>query len=65
MMKEILKKLLLFFNVLHTTRVEPGETELDYVPKNEIYKKKGDLKQFNGEISGYKFVKTRKKQLKK
>lgn len=43
-MKEILKKLLLFFNVPQTVRAEPGETELDYLPKNEILKRKRNPK---------------------
>lgn len=41
--------------------VEPGETELDYLPKKEVVKKKRNPKQPVGVISDEPFVKTRKK----
>ena len=40
--------------------LEIGETELDYLPKEEILKKKRNPKQFNGVKSDEPFVKTRK-----
>jgi|688.fasta_scaffold562416_2 hypothetical protein len=41
--------------------VEPGETELDYLPKKEVVKKKRNPKQPVGFMSDEPFVKTRKK----
>jgi hypothetical protein len=41
--------------------IKPGETELDYIPKEEIVKKKKNPKQFDGVKSEEPFVKTRKK----
>jgi Na+(H+)/acetate symporter ActP len=45
--------------------IPPGETELDYVPKEEIVKKKRNPKQFPEVKSEEPFVKTRKKTKKK
>jgi hypothetical protein len=62
--------LVFLFNYIDGTKlfskptIEPGETELDYIPKDEIVKKKRNLKQFP-EIKGDgPFVKTRKKSKK-
>lgn len=41
--------------------IEPGETELDYIPKEEVIKKKKNPKQMDGIKSDTPFVKTRKK----
>jgi hypothetical protein len=41
--------------------IEPGETELDYIPKEEIVKKKRNPKQFTEVKTDEPFVKTRKK----
>jgi Na+(H+)/acetate symporter ActP len=41
--------------------IPPGETELDYVPKKEIIKKKRNSKQFPEVKGDEPFVKTRKK----
>lgn len=41
--------------------VEPGETELDYLPKEEVVKKKRNPKQSVGVKGDEPFVKTRKK----
>lgn len=45
--------------------VKPGETELDYLPKEEILKKKRNPKQFPEVKSEEPFVKTRKNIKKK
>jgi Na+(H+)/acetate symporter ActP len=49
------------FNFLSEEEIKPGETELDYIPKKEIIKKKRNPKQFNGVKSDEPFVKTRTK----
>jgi len=63
-MKETLKKVLKSLFEFFSDKVEvipPGETELDYVPKEEVLKKKRNVKQFP-EIKGEQpFVKTRNK----
>lgn len=41
--------------------IKPGETEYDYIPKDEILKKKRNPKQFSETKSEEPFVKTRKK----
>jgi hypothetical protein len=41
--------------------IEPGETELDYLPKEEVVKKKRNPKQFPEVKSEDSFVKTRNK----
>jgi hypothetical protein len=41
--------------------IQPGETELDYIPKEEVIKKKRNSKQFPEIKSEQPFVKTRKK----
>ena len=52
-----------FLESIVVNEIEPGETELDYIPKEEILKKKSNPKQ--SIKVGYKesepFVKTRKK----
>jgi hypothetical protein len=59
--------LVFLFNYIDGTKlfskptIEPGETELDYIPKDEIVKKKRNPKQFDGVKSEEPFVKTRKK----
>jgi hypothetical protein len=45
--------------------IKPGETELDYIPKEEIVKKKRNPKQSSEVKSDEPFVKTRKKTNKK
>ena len=45
--------------------IKPGETELDYLPKEEIVKKKRNPKQFPEVKSEEPFVKTRKNIKKK
>jgi Na+(H+)/acetate symporter ActP len=47
------------------TPIEPGETEYDYIPKDNIVKKKRNPKQFPEVKSEEPFVKTRKKTKKK
>lgn len=49
------------FNFLSEEKITPGETELDYIPKEEIVKKKRNTKQFPEVKSEEPFVKTRKK----
>ena len=49
------------FDFLSEEEIKPGETELDYIPKKEIIKKKRNPKQFNGVKSDEPFVKTRTK----
>jgi hypothetical protein len=44
--------------------IEPGETELDYIPQDEIVKKKRNPKQFDGVKNDGPFIKTRKKSKK-
>lgn len=44
--------------------IEPGETELDYIPQDEIVKKKKNPKQFDGVKNDGPFIKTRKKSKK-
>jgi hypothetical protein len=58
------KKLFDFLSEDDTT-IEPGETELDYIPQEEIVKKKRNPKQFPEVKSEEPFVKTRKKINKK
>ena len=41
--------------------IEPGETEYDYIPKEEVIKKKRNTKQFPEIKSEQPFAKTRKK----
>jgi Na+(H+)/acetate symporter ActP len=51
-----------FFDFLSDEEeIKPGETELDYIPQDEIVKKKRNTKQFDGIKSEVPFVKTRKK----
>ena len=49
------------FDFLSQEEIKPGETELDYLPKKEIIKKKRNPKQFPEVKSEEPFVKTRKK----
>jgi Na+(H+)/acetate symporter ActP len=49
------------FDFLSQEEIKPGETELDYLPKKEIIKKKRNPKQFSEVKSEEPFVKTRKK----
>jgi hypothetical protein len=48
-------------NLFNSEHLEPGETELDYIPKEEVIKKKRNPKQFSDVKTEEKFVKTRKK----
>jgi hypothetical protein len=48
-------------NIFNPEHLEPGETELDYIPKEEVIKKKRNPKQFSDVKTEGKFVKTRKK----
>lgn len=52
-----------FKNIFESSldEIKLGETELDYIPKEEILKKKRNTKQFDGVKSDQPFVKTRKK----
>jgi hypothetical protein len=52
-----------FKNIFESSldEIKLGETELDYIPKEEILKKKRNTKQFDGVKSDEPFVKTRKK----
>lgn len=54
------KKLLEFLSDQHET-IPPGETEYDYIPKEEVIKKKRNSKQFSEIKSEEPFVKTKKK----
>lgn len=49
------------FDFLSQEEIKPGETELDYIPKDEVVKKKKNTKQFPEVKSEEPFVKTRKK----
>ena len=49
------------FDFLSQEEIKPGETELDYIPKDEVVKKKRNTKQFPEVKSEEPFVKTRKK----
>ena len=49
------------FDFLSQEEIKPGETELDYLPKKEIIKKKRNTKQFPEVKSDEPFVKTRTK----
>jgi len=63
-MKETLKKVLRSLFEFFSYKVEaipPGETELDYVPKEEVLKRKRNIKQFSEIKSEQPFVKTRNK----
>ena len=53
-----------FKNIFESSldEIKLGETELDYIPKEEILKKKRNTKQFDGVKSDEPFVKTRKKK---
>lgn len=53
------------FSFLSEEKITPGETEYDYIPKEEIVKKKRNPKQFPEVKSEEPFVKTRKKTKKK
>jgi hypothetical protein len=67
-MKETLKKLwknLLDFLSNKDETIPPGETEYDYIPKEEVIKKKRNTKQFPEIKSTEPFIKTRKKSKKK
>lgn len=59
------KKLFDFLSDDNEESITHGETELDYIPKEEIVKKKRNPKQFDGVKSDEQFVKTRKKINKK
>jgi hypothetical protein len=56
-----------FKNIFESSldEIKLGETELDYIPKEEILKKKRNTKQFSEIKSEEPFVKTRKKINKK
>ena len=56
-----------FKNIFESSldEIKLGETELDYIPKEEILKKKRNTKQFDGVKGDEPFVKTRKKKAKK
>lgn len=62
--------LVFLFNYIDGTKlfskptIEPGETELDYIPQDEIVKKKRNPKQFDGVKNDGPFIKTRKKSKK-
>jgi hypothetical protein len=59
-LKKVLRSLLEFFSDKDDV-IPPGETELDYIPKEEVLKKKRNPKQFSEIKSEQPFVKTRNK----